>query len=1000
MEIGTGVFYQAMPAVGPDGKNVMKLIPVQKVNGQFVRSHTSSGKKDDCEPQRLCVNPGHFSAPQQKFPILQPISEGQFVLKTTSEANTLFNPVKTKPQGNNSISKNPPIQTQSPAILPNLIENTGQLPAQRTVTVESRVLSNGQYLQLPPGAKVQTIPASALPQHIKRQILSSSSDASNLQTGVPAVVYLSSVNSMKLDMPQQAPSLLPTVPNPNQTSKTPAQMHVTNPMVNLTMDPKFEPKAGQGAISPMKWVVQEGPGSTAPCLVPVSPPGGTSDILKSTQKADAINQASIRKSSSPPNSQMKINSWKDNALVLCNGKVYSVAKKTNQPGLSNGTKNELARDATSGGGPRQSSGPRSHPSNSLSESHTFQRRPIRPSQINHKPDEIIDLCDDDPQVDCAAQRPACTTLTEDDDNDEDSNVIFVSYIPPKSNTDAGTRDVEATSHKENGNSEEVGLELGSSQNNLNCSGKDMRIDDAQSQEMHTCTEKTVPQQGEQQMEEAHESSSVNDTKMDLDGSLENGTCQDKDRMVHILDQPTLNTPDKEPKRVTEEAETDAALERTDLHKSDLQLKRMFGITSDIRICLQRINSTKKPSSRADTKSAQKRTLDGIRKLIQDSRVQFKMKKQVEAQVPTPNEIDPEQPKRKKLEPLENTCDILSSSRHAPQSPPSRTAVSPLPEQPLTCTEESDTTCIALSTDTSDADASHLCRESEETCQSSSCVSLSGPTKNSQIKGITDSSVDTSTSLSRKVPLRTSRLKGKKCTTCINCKETEAVSTTSLVRCQEKPDPSPAVASCNSSLSVCPQAKTPDKTLPGSAKEDHEQDETLMVEPQSGIQQEDTPTAECSRTCLSPVVSAPGKMCTRSSRATEERLNLARGMPMIATLLASPQEGTSQVELSSNGTTGKNMANICTKAKTSGKGVKKSAEVLKRNDKLKADEIEVAPSTSKLTHTAQEDISPSELYSAEVMDDEEILRSEKIKRLKDLLKEKEAALEMIRKNMII
>ncbi|XP_057686629.1 uncharacterized protein lrif1 isoform X2 [Corythoichthys intestinalis] len=39
---GTGVFYEALPAIGADGRNIMKLIPVQMVNGKCVQNAISA----------------------------------------------------------------------------------------------------------------------------------------------------------------------------------------------------------------------------------------------------------------------------------------------------------------------------------------------------------------------------------------------------------------------------------------------------------------------------------------------------------------------------------------------------------------------------------------------------------------------------------------------------------------------------------------------------------------------------------------------------------------------------------------------------------------------------------------------------------------------------------------------------------------------------------------------------------------------------------------------
>lgn len=57
---------------------------------------------------------------------------------------------------------------------------------------------------------------------------------------------------------------------------------------------------------------------------------------------------------------------------------------------------------------------------------------------------------------------------------------------------------------------------------------------------------------------------------------------------------------------------------------------------------------------------------------------------------------------------------------------------------------------------------------------------------------------------------------------------------------------------------------------------------------------------------------------------------------------------------------------------------------------------VSSSVQKLSYTSYK--IPSELYSSVLLDPEEIKRQERIKRLKDLLQEKEAALEKLRKSM--
>lgn len=59
--------------------------------------------------------------------------------------------------------------------------------------------------------------------------------------------------------------------------------------------------------------------------------------------------------------------------------------------------------------------------------------------------------------------------------------------------------------------------------------------------------------------------------------------------------------------------------------------QLFGITKEIRISLKRIHSVKKDTP-AETRSINKRTLEGIRRLIQGSQMEIKAKKLIEAQV--------------------------------------------------------------------------------------------------------------------------------------------------------------------------------------------------------------------------------------------------------------------------------------------------------------------------------------------------------------------------------
>lgn len=421
-----------MPAVGPDGKNVMKLIPVQKVNGQFYQAPFNT-ERDNVDLQlKAFAKPVHTPAAsssqtQTRLPSLQPIADGRVVLKTLPEFRTLSNAIKTQPSGTNNFTIQNPKQVHVPLAPQSVSHYTVQLPPQPNgqgmmavqtlpVTVKSPALPNGHFLQIPPNAKVRTLPATALPQSIKCRIMNSVNNTPNLGKGPPTVVLVSPVNSVKLTSDQQMVLLT----KPSQIQKTLSQ----NPPANL-QTPVCVPKTNEEVNTPIKWVVQEGTGATAPCLVPLSTPNISSDSLKAVKHVNSVgtaNEITASKAMPPQTSQEKITPGKDNALVMCNGKVYFVAKKNS----------EIAKDVmiSEGGKKMLVSTSPALPASSVLGSNSSKREPKK------NVSEIIDLCDDDEETStCLGGAPGnlpTPSQTEVDESDEDSNVIFVSYIPPKS----------------------------------------------------------------------------------------------------------------------------------------------------------------------------------------------------------------------------------------------------------------------------------------------------------------------------------------------------------------------------------------------------------------------------------------------------------------------------------------------------------------------------------------------------------------------------------------
>ncbi|XP_036390332.1 ligand-dependent nuclear receptor-interacting factor 1 [Megalops cyprinoides] len=698
---GTGVFYQAMPAVGADGKNVMKLIPVQRVNGQFVRMQNSNNlpntyKKADVEPQRLYARPIHLSpnpVSQSNVPILQPTVNGRYILKRPPDVNVMLNPVSGTGKYHErmtvsastpiqvhervTVSANTPIQVQVPIVATKVAQNV--LPVappvlncgktltlfnkkQLPVTVKSPVLPNGHYLQIPPNAQVKTLPASALPQAVKKRILtppvSSASGASNTMTNLPTVVYVSPVNTMKLGASQQAPAVCPASTPVNRLPKPSGQPLPTCPPASPTQPLKSLTKETQDPVTPIKWVVQEHSDSDAPCLVPQNSSSMTSEILKALaqmEKANSAGQNAATKPASPQHNPTRAGPGKDNALVMCNGKVYFVAKKTPEFGEDSvHTVSRIvhspSRHTTGDGNINEAD--KTSPPKLLSSAYPGLQTTASFRQgsgrilINDGPDEIIDLCDDDPQDNDVSQIQPNNSLPQSAisqsaaEEDDDCNVIFVSYIPPKSTSEPGDHESEVVQDKEHSqekvNNAETGHEMGGGQEDGPC------------RESEPNQETIIGQ--------------------DAESSQNMETSQGKD---NESEQETVPTVPAKLGESTVGVGLDHHVvvpEQKDHPDLDLQLKQRFGIRSDVKICLQRINSTESkvvPKKGPKIGSINKRTLDGIRKLIQGSRIELKTKKIIETQVSSMKGkaecSNPHDPKRKKVEAPEDAAEVVTDS---------------------------------------------------------------------------------------------------------------------------------------------------------------------------------------------------------------------------------------------------------------------------------------------------------------------------------------------------
>ncbi|XP_029457876.1 ligand-dependent nuclear receptor-interacting factor 1 [Rhinatrema bivittatum] len=331
-----GCVYQLVQNIGPDGANLLKLIPVPKSSGNQLplvqNAVFSEGSKGNtANPVRIfqAQLPSCTTASSLQVPVYQQTNATSYVLtRQVGNADTsAISSVKKGCSSSSSVQSNSVVldkpSLQKICIPPSnqgdkayMLVNTKNLP----LTVKSPVLPTGHHLQIPAHAEVKSVSASCLPPAIQQKIFTAAvSNASEMQEvkNVPTVIYVSPVNTVRTVVSQQLQNICP---------KTEIIMTKTQ-TANATASVGQQ---SQGA--PMKWVVQENPqSSSSPCLVPVKSSNNmASKILKSLAEMRNIeyNSANIlplcSSSGAPIN---KISPIKDNALVMCNGKVYLLAKK-------------------------------------------------------------------------------------------------------------------------------------------------------------------------------------------------------------------------------------------------------------------------------------------------------------------------------------------------------------------------------------------------------------------------------------------------------------------------------------------------------------------------------------------------------------------------------------------------------------------------------------------------------------------------------------------------
>ncbi|KAM9268552.1 ligand-dependent nuclear receptor-interacting factor 1 isoform 1-T4 [Morus bassanus] len=344
--------YRVVQTTGPDGKNLLKLIPISRSSGSFVPIVQSSAMPNNNSKASIS-SPVHLTFKTQlasptasssvKIPVFQSPDPGKIILTRTldtqesvragSEKESLI--PKSAANIQSSCVSVDRLSLQNIALTSSsnqsntayMLVNTKSLP----VTVKSPVLPSGHHIQIPADAEVKSVPASFLPPAIQQKILAAA--ATNVSGGaestkMPTVIYVSPVNTVRTVIPKRLQAICPKPAT--EVSKT--LIMTATQMGNSSTPETVTSDAQQCQQTPMKWIVQESPQSSAPCLIPVKSSNNmASKILKtlSDMKNVEVNSANILPlcSSGPGGSQTKMTPIKDNALVMYNGKVYLLTKR-------------------------------------------------------------------------------------------------------------------------------------------------------------------------------------------------------------------------------------------------------------------------------------------------------------------------------------------------------------------------------------------------------------------------------------------------------------------------------------------------------------------------------------------------------------------------------------------------------------------------------------------------------------------------------------------------
>nr|XP_060628467.1 ligand-dependent nuclear receptor-interacting factor 1 isoform X1 [Anolis sagrei ordinatus] len=369
-----GHVYHVVSAAGLDGKNLRKCHPVSRPLRNDVPLHQSSVVTDNMN--RNVSRPGHSNL-QDLFAntatssfvkdteckkaasgkLILPKLFGQVemidasVIKENPTTPIISSIVKDNPttptiyslQSNCSSTDVSPFPNE-PAMIGSETSNTSYVLVNANrfpLAPKSQVPPSKHPLQIPAHEEVKSVPASLLLPSIQQNTLvtsvSNASEACDIRKA-QTVIYVSPVNTVKS---AAFKPLQNTCPKP--TTKVPESLPLTVPQRTVSshalLGEAFDSKEKEK--SPIKWVIQESPPSTASsCLVPViSPDNMAPQILKTlanVKTTDSNSACIVPAISNNPNvSQAEFTSMKDDTMVMFNKKMYLLAKKDSSITIEN-----------------------------------------------------------------------------------------------------------------------------------------------------------------------------------------------------------------------------------------------------------------------------------------------------------------------------------------------------------------------------------------------------------------------------------------------------------------------------------------------------------------------------------------------------------------------------------------------------------------------------------------------------------------------------------------